>query len=63
MFCARCGGQIADTAEICPLCGREASLRIEPPPPLPGPALQPQYAVPVFAAITGPHGIGGWLLF
>jgi hypothetical protein len=30
MFCARCGQQIPDASEICPLCGREANVQLPP---------------------------------
>ncbi|HET9365428.1 MAG TPA: DUF2569 family protein [Candidatus Angelobacter sp.] len=39
MFCARCGQQIPDASEICPLCGREATLKLDPPPAMPAPAM------------------------
>lgn len=72
MFCARCGGQIPDISEMCPLCGREATLNLPPPPPLPAAA-----AAPAPAQIHWPddprqssvpkrrpdlEGVGGWLL-
>ena len=61
MFCARCGEQIPDASETCPLCGREASIRIDPPAPLPT-LPHPQSAALTLPAITGPSGVGGWLL-
>jgi len=62
MFCARCGEQIADGSEICPLCGREANLRIDPPAPIPALA-QSQLVLPGLPKVSGPCGIGGWLQF
>ena len=62
VFCARCGEQIPDASETCPLCGREAALRIEPAPA--PPPVQTQYATPEFSIVgSGVHGVGGWLLF
>jgi hypothetical protein len=74
MFCARCGQQIPDASEICPLCGRETTLKVDPPPAMPGPAAAAvapgQLRWPDDpAAITPParrpdlKGVGGWLLF
>src|SRR5262249_25316927 len=74
MFCARCGQQIPDSSEICPLCGREAALKIDPPPV--APTSPPTAAVSPaqiqwqddLAAIGLParkpalRGVGGWLL-
>ena len=62
MFCARCGEQIPDASETCPLCGREASIHIDPPAPLPT-VPHPRSAALTLPAITGPSGVGGWLLF
>ena len=62
MFCARCGEQIPDTSETCPLCGREASIHIAPPAPLPT-VSHPQSAALALPVIIGPTGVGGWLLF
>jgi hypothetical protein len=61
VFCARCGEQIPDASETCPLCGREASLQIDPPAPLPA-VSHPQSAALTLPAITGLSGVGGWLL-
>lgn len=62
MFCARCGQQIPDASEVCPMCGREASVQLQPRstvdfPPLVAPA------APSFS-LSRPdlQGIGGWLL-
>jgi hypothetical protein len=73
MFCARCGGQIPDVSEICPLCGREAALNLPPPPPLPTSAAAPapgQIRWPdehqsIGTPMRRPDlkGVGGWLLF
>lgn len=69
MFCARCGQQIPDASETCPLCGRETTIKLEPQPSVAqanaGTALaQPQ---PVTPSISPHHrglqGVGGWLLF
>ena len=72
MFCARCGEQIPDASEKCPLCGREATLHM-PPPPLPSAAAAPapgQIRWPDEPYQIGPpkrrpdlDGVGGWLLF
>src|SRR5262245_12427705 len=59
MFCARCGQQIPETSEICPLCGREANIEWQRSSAV-------ERAVPVTgspATIQGPVGVGGWLLF
>ena len=59
MFCARCGEQIPDAIEVCPLCGREATLRLNPP----APTVPPNVPAPnVSAAVSEPNGVGGWLL-
>ena len=61
MFCTRCGQQIPDATEICPLCGREASLRLDPPPP--APVTAPHYLpAPLAPVVQGPNGVWGWLL-
>lgn len=62
MFCARCGEQIPNVTEICPLCGREASLRLIPLPPTDFP-LASKTVHPLSVASQEPNGIGGWLLF
>jgi hypothetical protein len=65
MFCARCGQQIPDASETCPLCGREATIEV----PLHHDAAQA--AVAVASAPDGStaqpirkdlQGVGGWLL-
>jgi hypothetical protein len=62
VFCARCGEQIPDASETCPLCGRETTLRIDAAP-LSHP-VQTQSATPNFYyAGSGVQGVGGWLLF
>src|SRR5262245_20396175 len=68
MFCARCGKQIADESEICPLCGRPANLELQPATAAQAaaaPAVAPEEApAPSFAGINRDlHGVGGWLLF
>src|SRR5262245_49407930 len=65
MFCARCGQQIADASEICPLCGREANINLPPRPepqfyPATGPG-QPGLFSPPFRQDL--RGVGGWLLW
>jgi uncharacterized protein DUF2569 len=72
LFCARCGQQIPDATEICPLCGREASIHLNPPPAAPAPMAAPapaQIKWPNEAETTMPparqprlRGVGGWLL-
>jgi len=59
MFCARCGQQIPDVAQICPLCGREANITLAPATPA---AATPFEHAPVVPFVPGPNGIGGWLL-
>jgi hypothetical protein len=66
MFCGRCGQQIPE-AEICPLCGQETEIRLEPRSPMasaaPSPILMPgQAPAPAHSVVSGPSGIGGWLL-
>jgi Protein of unknown function (DUF2569) len=63
LFCARCGQQIPDATEICPLCGREAFIRLDPPPA--APAALPQIQSPSLALpmVQDPSGVGGWLFF
>ena len=65
MFCARCGQQIPEASEVCPLCGRQTTLKLDPiPAPAPAPA-QPRspYAFVTIPQNLGPSGVGGWLLF
>ncbi len=67
MFCARCGQQIPDASEVCPLCGREAVLHVPPsiandPMPVPHASTQVQPGARV-AYGGGPIGVRGWLLF
>ena len=62
MFCARCGEQIPDASETCPLCRREASIHIDPPAPLPT-VSHPRPAALTPPVVIGPSGVGGWLLF
>ncbi len=62
MFCARCGQHIPDAIEICPLCGREASLSLIPQPAADFP-LTSKTVLPLSVASQEPNGIGGWLLF
>jgi hypothetical protein len=61
VFCARCGEQIPDASETCPLCGREPSIHIDPPAPLP-PVSYPRATAQTLPAVIGPSGVGGWLL-
>jgi hypothetical protein len=72
MFCARCGKQIPDATEICQLCGREATVKVDPPPPAPKPAAAvygqinwPSEPETRFPPARNPalRGVGGWLLF
>lgn len=73
MFCARCGQQIPDLTAICPLCGREANLHLEPRPDT-GASITQNLQVPVSWAeepeaalppVRRPElkGVDGWLLF
>lgn len=63
MFCARCGQQIAEGTEICPLCGREANFRVTSTPAGSGQAAAaaPARSVPSFST-ESPRGVRGWLL-
>jgi hypothetical protein len=73
VFCARCGQQIQDTSEICPLCGREATLsNISPTSvPIQGaiPAARQLNASPspnlgpISPLLPKPKEVGGWLMF
>ncbi len=68
MFCARCGEQIPDASEICPLCGREATIKLEPRPAVgqTNVAFEPSpSAIPLEASsgIRRSKPVGGWLLF
>jgi hypothetical protein len=68
MFCARCGQQIPDASEICPLCGRDANIKLA----IPSGAAREAAATAVASApseTTALHpirkelqGVGGWLL-
>jgi hypothetical protein len=72
MFCARCGQQIPDACDICPLCGRESTLKVDPPPAISGPAAVaapgqiqwPDETVAINPPARRPdlRGVGGWLL-
>jgi len=62
MFCARCGQQIPDASELCPLCGREATLALVPQP-APAVSSLPQFPYPSLPIVHGPKGVEGWLLF
>ncbi|HKF23401.1 MAG TPA: DUF2569 family protein [Candidatus Angelobacter sp.] len=65
MFCARCGEQIPDTSDICPVCGREANVKlaVAPASAAPAPALDPSSAAPIIPIRKDLQGVGGWLLF
>lgn len=63
MFCARCGQQIPEV-EICPLCGQETAIHLEPPPiaavaSAPAPMLDQG---PIQQFTINPSGVQGWLL-
>lgn len=62
MFCARCGEQIPDASEICPLCGQQTTLKLDPVPAPGLTELRPPYAFVTIPQNLGPSGIGGWLL-
>src|SRR5262245_35677724 len=63
MFCARCGQQIPDASQTCPLCGREASIQLQPRAMADLSPLTPP-AVPSFpVARQDLQGVRGWLLF
>lgn len=62
MFCARCGQQIPESSEVCPLCGREANIQLPPSNPVGADAAVA--SSPVYPGYTpGLNGVGGWLLF
>jgi len=63
MFCARCGQQIPEASEICPLCGREANIQLPPQPSSLG-AVTGVGPAPVSNGYApGLKGVGGWLFF
>jgi hypothetical protein len=68
MFCARCGQQIPDASELCPLCGQPASINLPPPKPVQHEAMAPVVTPVSVLADQRPidpklKGVGGWLLF
>jgi hypothetical protein len=65
MFCARCGEQIPEASEVCPLCGRDTRLSLPPAAPqgVPAPAPAPDPAPVARSPIRKDlQGVGGWLL-
>jgi hypothetical protein len=67
MFCARCGQQIPESSEICPLCGRDASVKLAAPPGVvpeaaAAVALAPSETAPLRPIRKDLQGVGGWLL-
>ena len=62
MFCARCGQEIPDKSQICPVCGGAAKVEAYL-----APAAQPAAAVapppPAGVPAAALRGVGGWLLF
>jgi hypothetical protein len=67
MFCGRCGEQIAEGSEVCPLCGRPANIELQAvaaaQAAAPVASSEP-VSVPSFStAHNNLQGIGGWLLF
>lgn len=62
MFCARCGQQIPEASEVCPLCGQQTTLKLDPVPAPASAELSPPYAFVTIPQNLGPSGIGGWLL-
>jgi hypothetical protein len=67
MFCARCGQQIPDVSEICPLCGRDASVKLAAPSGVApeaaaAVALAPSETTPLRPIRKDLQGVGGWLL-
>jgi uncharacterized membrane protein YvbJ len=66
MFCARCGQQIPDASEICPQCGREATLIPPSSPSVTTPQLSNSSAPNFMPAATLPRKrkeVDGWLMF
>ena len=66
MFCARCGQQIPDASEICPHCGREATLSPRSSPSATTQQLSASPAPNFMPATTPPRRqkeVGGWLMF
>lgn len=64
MFCARCGHQIPDATVICPLCGRESNVQLQPSPAASGTGVPATAAAARHSpAYSGElRGVGGWLL-
>jgi hypothetical protein len=64
VFCARCGQQIPEASEVCPLCGQQTTLKLDPIPAMAPALAQPRspYAFVTIPQNLGPSGIGGWLL-
>jgi hypothetical protein len=60
VFCARCGQQIPEVSELCPLCGQQTTLKLDPVPATA--QLHPLYAFVTIPQNLGPRGVGGWLL-
>jgi hypothetical protein len=66
MFCARCGQQIPDASEICPQCGREATLIPPSSPSVTTPQLSNSSAPNFMPAAMLPRKrkeVDGWLMF
>jgi hypothetical protein len=73
VFCAKCGQQIPESSDICPLCGREATFKMGSLPtvpafgsvPAPGEIIWPDKSqkISLPAGRPGMKRIGGWLLF
>jgi hypothetical protein len=63
VFCARCGQQIPDVSELCPLCGQQTTLKLDPVPSTATAQLRPPYAFVTVPQNLGPRGVGGWLFW
>src|SRR5262245_33547566 len=65
MFCARCGQQIPDASQLCPLCGREPHITLQAAPAPPAAPALGAGDTSVASTISVPKdkpSVGGWLL-
>jgi hypothetical protein len=66
VFCARCGREIDDASEICPQCGREATLSLPLSASMTTQQSSPSAVPNLMPAAIPPANrkeIGGWLMF
>jgi hypothetical protein len=62
MFCARCGQQIPDASVFCQVCGRKATLELNPAAAPGSVEPRPPYGFVTVPQNLGLSGVGGWLL-